>query len=95
MTGDNPVSGYQGFEDPEEQYYGTDPTLPVTYTGAWQVRQFGVGGVSTFGTAPSVVDGLANPPTAMTTAADAVLTKQCVTQNDAYRYYPYNAQPTS
>lgn len=88
MTGDNPVSGYQGFENPEEQFYGTDPTLPVLFTGAYQVRQFGVGGATTQGAPITILSALANPPAAMVTAAEAAITDTVTTSNDLARYYP-------
>lgn len=88
MTGDNPDSGYEGFENPDEQYYGTGPTLPVLFTGSYQTRQFGVGGANTIGVPINIISALASPPSAMTTAADAVLTAPVVTANDVFNYHP-------
>jgi len=69
MTLDNSVSGYQGFEDPMMQYYGsTADNIPTVYTKSYQTRQFGVGQANTIGRAPSVAAALDSPPTAMTTA---------------------------
>jgi len=69
MTLDNSVSGYQGFEDPMMQYYGsTADNIPTVYIKSYQTRQFGVGQANTIGRAPSVAAALDSPPTAMTTA---------------------------
>lgn len=89
MTGDNPASGYEGFENPDEEYYGTDPTLPIVLTGTYQVRQFGVGGAATTGAPVNILNALKSPPAAMVTAADAALNDTVYTQNDLYRFFPY------
>jgi hypothetical protein len=87
----NPVSGYEGFESPDEQYYGTNPTLPVLFTGTYQVRQFGAGGASTYGRPKSITSALANPTAHMTTAENdsiAHATSQyVVTDNDKFNYW--------
>jgi hypothetical protein len=86
-------TGYVGFESPEEQYYGTSPTLPVLYTGAWQTRQFGVGGAKTLGRPYDVSTALASPPTKMTTAANDSITNATglyvVTANDIFNYHTH------
>jgi hypothetical protein len=91
MTG-SPM-GYTGFEDPENLYYGTSPTLPVLFTGAWQVRQFGVGAANTLGQPHSIASALANPPEAMTTAATSSATNAkdlyVVTPNDLDYYHAH------
>lgn len=88
----NSPIGYQGFEDPSHTYFGAGTTedVPTFYTGAYQVRQFGVGGVS--GLPVTVTSALANPPAAMVTAEGKALTTQCVTANDVVRYFP-NTDP--
>lgn len=91
MTG-SPM-GYTGFEDPENLYYGTNPTLPVIYTGSYQVRQFGVGAASTLGQAPAIVSALASAPSAMVTATASSKTHArnlyVVTQNDLDYYHAH------
>jgi len=91
MTG-SPM-GYQGFENPENLYYGTSPTLPVVYTGAWQVRQFGVGDARGIGHAHTITHSLASAPAAMKTAESSSLTKAvtlyAVTQNDLDNYHAH------
>ncbi len=82
----NPVSGYEGFEDPDEYDYG--PSVPQNYPMGLQVRQFGVGGTSTSGVYPTVLSALANPPAKMVTAANKVLTTNLYTNNDLGRYFP-------
>jgi hypothetical protein len=89
MTGDNPVSGYEGFENPDEEYYGTSPSLPILFTGTYQVRQFGVGGAATTGASVNVLSALESPPAAMTTAASHALSGTVVTSNDINHYYPH------
>jgi hypothetical protein len=88
MTGDNPVSGYEGFENPDSLYYGYSPSLPEVYTGSYQVRQFGVGGSNAIGVPINILQALASPPENMVTAADAVLVEEVVTQTDKDRYFP-------
>lgn len=87
----NVDAGYTGFENPDEQYYGTSPTLPVTYTGAWQTRQFGVGGANTIGSPIDASAGLASPPSAMTAAVASSVTnaeaQYTVTANDVFNYH--------
>jgi hypothetical protein len=82
---------YEGFESPEEQYYGTSPTLPVTYTGAWQTRQFGVGGATAMGQSPSIASALASPPSAMTAAVATsetnAINQYIATANDVFNYH--------
>lgn len=60
--------------------------------GAW-MRQSGVGGASTRGAAPSVLNALANPPTGMVTAAADVRTHSVVTDSDKSRYYAGTQTP--
>jgi len=84
----NTEIGYEGFEDPENLYYDPSLSLPIIYTHAYQVRQVGVGGASCIGTPPTVLNALANPPAAMVTAANAVLTTNVFTNNDLSRYFP-------
>lgn len=54
--------------DPLDPEGSTSAVVPPWYTAGCQVRQFGVGAATTFGAAPSVVNGLANPPAAMVNA---------------------------
>jgi hypothetical protein len=85
---------YQGFEDPEHTYYGagTSQNVPTFYTGAYQVRQFGVGGASATGAPVTLTAALANPPAAMATAEALALKAVVTTANDVVRYYP-NTDP--
>jgi len=67
--------------DPENPFnwYGLNPTLPVLFTGACQVRQVGVGDcVTTQGAYNSVYPALANP-TANMTRANSHSTTRAVT----------------
>lgn len=80
------MADYEAFEDIEEQYYG--PNVPSTVKMAYQVRQVGVGGVSTHGVYPTVLSALANPPANMIAAAEKVLTTNIFTNNDLGRYFP-------
>jgi hypothetical protein len=87
--------GYVGFESPEQQYYQVPPVLPLSYTGAQQIRQFGVGQPGGTGRAPTITSALANVPAAMATAENssntAAIGLYVVTQNDLFDYHPYNA----
>ena len=83
--------GYSGFENPEEQYYGTGPSIPVLYTGGYQTRQFGVGAVSTVGRPIDISSALASPPSNMTNAATNSVTHAAalyaVTAGDIFNYH--------
>lgn len=70
-------------ENPESQ----GPTVPTFYTAATQVRQYGVGGASTLGGAPSALPALAHPPAAMVTAASHVRTDTVVSLAALNKYY--------
>lgn len=74
--------------DPLNPEGDTTAAAPDYYTRGAQIRQFGVGGASTKGTAPNVLHGLANPPEAMVTAAAKALTEPAYTENDLGRYFP-------
>jgi hypothetical protein len=81
---------YAGYENPE-QVYDVLANLPVTYTGAWQTRQFGAGDANALRPGQSVLTALANPPTAMVDAANNDYLaggNYPVTPNDKNRYYP-------
>lgn len=56
--------------DPIDPEGDTSNLVPPWWTAGAQVKQFGVGACSTLGAAPSVVNGLANPPAAMTEAVE-------------------------
>jgi hypothetical protein len=87
MTG-SPM-GYTGLEDPMDLYYPT-ATLPVVYTGTYQIRQFGVGGARAFGAGVSILPALASPPANMTEAATVSATAAAAlyvqTQHDKDNY---------
>jgi hypothetical protein len=85
---ENSISGYEGFEDPENEYYDPSLALPIVFTHSYQVRQFGVGGAACKGPSPTVLRALANPPAPMVTAASKVLTTNIYTNNDLGRYFP-------
>jgi hypothetical protein len=74
--------------DPLDPEGATSNVVPAWWTAGTQVRQYGVGGASTKGQAPSILPALAHPPEAMTTAAAAVRTESIVTDSDKTRYYP-------
>jgi len=74
--------------DPLNPEGSTTSAPPAYYAAGAQIRQFGVGGISTKGVAPNVLGGLANPPAAMVTAAAKVLTEPMYTENDLGRYFP-------
>lgn len=87
---DDTDEAYTGYEDPE-QVYDVLANLPVTYTGAWQVRQFGVGDASGLRPGASVITALANPPTGMIDANNNDYLAggdYPVTLNDKNRYFP-------
>lgn len=60
---------YYGYENPEENYQVLS-NMPVVYTGAWQMRQFGAGDASTHRVGANVLSALANPPANMVTAQE-------------------------
>lgn len=74
--------------DPLDPEGSTSPTRPSWWTAGAQVRQFGVGGAGTLAPPPTIVPALANPPEAMVTAADAVLTRPVITSSDHQTYFP-------
>jgi hypothetical protein len=90
----NPDSGYTGFENPDELYYGYSPTLPTVYTGSYQIRQFGAGDARCSGHFHTITHSLANAPAAMTTAeSDSLIHAAAlfaVTQNDLDYYHPHS-----
>lgn len=81
-----PAGGFEGFEDPEDEYYG--PTYPAAFKLGYQGRQVGVGGSNTIGTPINILSALTAPPTTMANAAAAVLTENIYTNNDLGRYFP-------
>lgn len=89
----NNPPGYQGFENPMLQYYGTDPTLPVLFTGAYQTRQFGVGQADGLGRPITITSALANASDNMTDAEEDSITHAvalyAVTANDVFNYSPH------
>lgn len=102
-TYDDTDETYTGYEDPE-QVYEVLADLPVLYTGAWQIRQFGAGDASTYGAGASILSALANPSANMVTAAENAESylggldgehgngetgyNYPVTANDKNRYFP-------
>jgi hypothetical protein len=74
--------------DPLDPEGDTTTAFPAYYAAGAQIRQFGVGAVSTIGAAPSVLPALANPPEAMTAAAALAINKTTVTEQDLGRYFP-------
>lgn len=71
--------GYMGFESPMNQY-SPGSTIPVLYTGAWQVRQFGAGDCLTQGSIgasypyANITSGLYTVPADMAEAVSVSLT---------------------
>ena len=81
---------YEAFGNPEHTYYGanSEASVPTFYTGAYQVRQAGVGSVSGRGKGSSVLACMANPPAAMAAADAKAIDSVTYTQNDKYRFFP-------
>jgi hypothetical protein len=96
---------YDSFENPMHTYYGanSEAAVPAFYTGGYQIRQFGVGGASTLGQPPLILDALDPAQETncnMAAAADNVYlggsevvtanngVDYPVTTNDKNRYFP-------